>query len=256
MNNNPFTLRSKTLFSVLLVLSAVSIVATQNVSSQQFTTSTFTQTTSFYSASYYTETSTGMVTSTAALQFRRSNDPSSLCYFTGISSFHTNGSTHIEYSASGPMIIYVLGYLDNGSRALWFTEFALGSFSFDPCDFSLITPRWEQDIVYFREISRSSYPATESLDVNLPESSGPYGFVIIAPLSDAPPSITLTVGPVSGVFTATSTAPIPVTKTLTFFTTLEVPFLQANAEWLAPIAIVAVLALGFVIFRMTSKKTR
>lgn len=39
-------------------------------------------------------------------------------------------------------------------------------------------------------------------------------------------------------------------------TSNEIPFLQANAEWLAPITIVAILAVGFLVFRIASKKTR
>jgi hypothetical protein len=56
-------------------------------------------------------------------------------------------------------------------------------------------------------------------------------------------------------YTSSSTAAFTSINQIASSTT-GTSFLQANAEWLAPIAIVAILAVGFVVFRISSKKMK
>jgi ribosomal protein L40E len=116
------------------------------------------------------------------------------------------------------------------------------------------------DISYNPLASRFNITGSGSFSVNLDTSQNPYGIFVIAPLTNTPPVATETVSPVSGVYTGTATALIPeastapLTRTLTFATTLQVPFMQTYGGWVVA-AIIGVLVIVVLFFALQKRRT-
>jgi len=242
--------RTRTLVIVLLLSSALTIELIPNVSSQQYTTSTsittssLTRTATYYSKSYYaiTSTETGMLTTTANFTYVALGN----CYSGTFIFVNATGPTHLDYSTSGPLTLYVLNW---SSAVQWMSS----SLAF----VSLCAPA--ASILYQERIlaiSGINYPVSGRFNIDLPSSGNPYVIYLTGQSSNL--AVTLTISPVLVAQTTTATASIPktittsATTTLTFATTLEVPFIQTYG-YLIVAAVVAVLLLGLLFFTRRMK---
>ena len=231
-----------------MLSSAVTIGLIPNGSAQQYTTSTsfltsaMTHTTSAsYVASYYTTTSTGITTQTKTVNLSGSESGSE-CYNIVVF-FNSTGTTHITYSANEAMTIYVI----DGVKLMALTFLILSGRS-QYTTASYCDPNTLSQIAYGQPISISG-PTSGSFDEYFEPTVG-YGFLIEAPLSDVNPAVTLTYGPVlasstttSEIFALTSWS-ITATSTLTFVTSLEVPFTQTYGSWIVVIILAVVISVG------------
>jgi uncharacterized membrane protein len=214
-----------------------------NASSQQFTTSTWfststlTQTGTSYSASYYSVNSTAATTWIITAYI---NNRVGSCYLRWMFFNSTGMPLHVDYSTSQPMVLYILNFFDWG---LWALNSGAG-FT-DPCHPTLV--------VYQASISSSG-----SFGVNLPTSGNSYALLLVA-TQFINPTITLTIGPTMVVFAATATTAIPIastttgTITLTFYTTLQVPFIQTYGSWIVA-GILAILVIVALIVALKKRK--
>lgn len=227
-----------TLLTILLLSSALTIALIPEASSQQFTTSTtlltstWTQTTTHYSESYYSETSTSVAISSVAAKMT-GYDAYNSCYFFSTAFDSAAPTVHIHFSSAFPIAaLYIL----DASDLSYTYEFATGGCF--PAHYR------------FQKIPLSS---SGDFDVSLPPTDNPY-LLFLRTWGQAgnPPTLCLTIGPIS-VSEVTATVPIQMasastgTTTLTFFTTLEVPFKQTHGNWIMAVIIAAlVLVLLFL----------
>ena len=112
---------------------------------------------------------------------------------------------------------------------------------------------------YSWDISAASYPATGSFNAYLPSNDNPYLYGILTSESGYP-TATVTLSPLSGVFTSTVTSTIPIAlstigmTTLTFVSTLEIAFTQTYGGWIVA-AIVVVLVIAVLFFALRKRRT-
>jgi hypothetical protein len=191
-----------------------------------------------YLTSYYTLGSTSTETILTTASFRDISG----CYMS-VLVFNSLGTTHFEYSAKGPMVVYVL---TESSLTDWLSVLWTGG----QCSASTPT-------IYERSILSQSYPVSGSFDLSLP-SGNTYGIVLIAFPSETSPAIQLSIGPVLLAQTTTATTSIPVTstatsaRTLMFISTLELPLIHTYGSWMTAIIVGAlVVAIVFFVVRRT-----
>jgi hypothetical protein len=212
-------------------------------SSQQFTTSTtfltstWTQTSIHYSESYYSETSTSVAKSFITAQMT-GYDAYKSCYFFSTAFDSAAPTVHIHFSSEFPIAaLYIL----DASDLSYTYEFATGACF--PAHYR------------FQEVPLSS---SGDFDVSLPPTDNPYLlFLRTWGQAGKPPTVYVTIGPIS-VSEVTATVPIQMasastgTTTLTYITTLKVPFMQAYGDWITAVTIVGfVLILIFLALQRT-----
>ena len=227
--------------TILLLSSVLTMALIPEASSQQFTTSTtlltgtWTQTTTYYSESYYSATSTSVSTSTITAQMT-SYDTYKSCYFFSTAFESAALTVHIHFSG--------------GFDALYILDASDLSYTFEFANGACFPAHYR-----FQKVPLSS---SGDFHVSLPPSDNPY-LLFLRTWGPAgnPPTVYLTIGPIS-VSEVTSTVPIEMasastgTTTLTFFTTLEVPFKQTYGNWIMAVIIAAfVLVLLFLALRRT-----
>lgn len=255
--------------TVLLVLTIILAVASiPSATSQQFTTSTsiltssLTQTTTYNLMSFTTSTWTGSGTSTTEAVFRSYlfTSMTASCYlFDPYPSFAFNstGMTHVEYSVNGPMTLFIFSAGQNPFAVI---SILLSAYASSACNAANNAPYVTDYPHYSWDISAASYPATGSFDVNLPPKDNPYFYGMLCPLSDSSPTATLSISPLLGVYANTATSTIPTTllktsvTTLTFRSTLEVPFMQTYGSWMA-VVIVGALVVAVLFFALRRTRT-
>jgi len=178
------------------------------------------------------------------------------CNFLLFGFFNATGTTQFEYSVSGPMTLYIL----SGQLSPTALAGALGEPDcYNP---ELAYMNWPS---YIQQISAGSYPASGSLDLNLPTGSNPYMYAMVAPMSDGSPTAILTISPIWGTYTSTTTSTIAATSTtsssttLTFLSTLtsvsvlEMPFTQTYGGWI--IGIISVIAIAVTLYSRRRSKS-
>lgn len=229
-----------------MLSSALTVGLIPSASSQQYTTSTsvftssFSQTTTAYSYAVTSVTVTGTGTDTETASF--SNFAQCNIEVGVLDIFGASGVTHFEYSASGPMTLYVM---DEATMNSWLT---FSSFLTSQCE--PLGGNW------IRYRLGSAYPLQGSFDLNLP--SNYYAVVFAAPSTTINPTAMATVSPVAyaQVTSMTSTTSmiyvISGTTTLTFSTVLEVPFMQTYGSWI--VTAIAILAIAALIVWLTLKR--
>lgn len=208
---------------LILVVSAL-VFAALSVNSQQYTTSTsFITGTSYFTVFSYV-TSTGVGTETEGLTF----SPLVGCGEVGLASrFEASGVTHFYYSASDPMLLYVV---DAGTLEQW----ASGPLGWIAC-----APSSGNWVRYSLGTGYDSSPLAGSFNLNLPTNT--YYVVFVAPYSN--PSATVVVGPV--LIPKTGTVPhfVPTTYTIGSETVLAVPFTHTSSfTWIIVVVTVALVA--------------
>jgi len=238
---------TRNLVIVLLLSSVLTVGLIPNVSSQQFTTSTsfltssLTQITTYYVTTFTGLTTAGIQTITASASFEPLQGACSI----GLVTFTAaTGPTHFEYSANGPMMLYVV---NETTLMMWSSSMFGGN----------CAPTFGNWTSY--KLSSQSYPVTGSFDLSLPSLGNPYAAVFVAPAS-ASPAATLTVGPVLALQTKSMTAsilvtiPSSVTTTLIFATTLAGPSTQTYSDWIVGV-VFAIIILGLLLFERRIRKS-
>ncbi|MGO9644789.1 MAG: hypothetical protein ACLPY5_08595 [Candidatus Bathyarchaeia archaeon] len=232
-----------------MLSSALTIALIPNASGQQYTTSTsivtssLTQMITYSSESYQTvaSTETGTITTIVAFTISLSPVVGTICYPSDFVFVNTTGTTQIEYSVNEPMTLYVLNW---PSAAQWVSS--INAFTFlggGECTIPASLVTYQERILALS----GSYPVSGSFNLNLPSTGNPY---LIYLAGEKPnPTATLTVSPALTAQTTTATISIPMTltttgnTTLTYYNTLEVPFMQTYGNLTAAIIILAVVIL-------------
>jgi len=254
---------TRNLFIVLFVWSALTVGLIPNASSQQFTTSTsiltssLTQTATYNLFSFTTSTWTGNGTFTGSVEFGTIGNATDFHCAISWGQFNSTGMTHLEYSVIGPMtfFIYASGGLNSFANALSPLAVVGAAEGLKGCNAANDAPQWSNYPHYSWDISATSYPAAGSFNVNLPPNLNPYYYGMIVPRSKSYLTGTLSISPLWGVYTNTATSTIPTTllktsvTTLTFRSTLEVPFMQTYGSWIAAV-IVGTLVVAMLFFAL------
>jgi hypothetical protein len=221
---------TRKLFIVLLVLSAVGLLQMPYVNSQSLSSSTsvfmhtLTSTMTSYSTSVNSSTYTIVGTTTINDYV---NGRIGLCYLKWYFFNSTESTTHIAYSAGQQATFYILKFPE------W-TEWISSN---DPCH--------PKSIVYQGTLSSSG-----SVDLTLPTSGNSYALVIVAS-SSTNPSITITLGPALIVSRTTASTAVPLVSTrtdTTAVTSIAITKVQPYENWIVAIALVAIVAIGLVIW--------
>ena len=246
------------LSATLLLVSLVSLYSIHGASGQQFTGSTsFLVTISSASLTltqYLSQAnSVTLVTGTLTAAASAFENVGS-CQIGVGPLFDANGLTHVAYSASAPMMLYVL---DQGTLMAWGSSMFGGG-----CE-----PPIGNSVPYKLG---STYPLAGSFDVNL--STGSYGVVLVAPTSEVNPTAIVAVSPVAyteSVATANattssvgscrpscfSTLPFNGTAVNTQITvTTTNPPAQNYLDWIAAVILVVLVILAFSLVLWTRRK--
>jgi ribosomal protein L40E len=151
-----------------------------------------------------------------------------------------------------------LYFIDQGVISLWFMGGVVWPFPLFTCDTKSLTQMADQSVIGDGIVSISAPSALSgNFDESLDPLQNPWMLAVVAPIFDVNPSLTLTYGPVVSRFVVTATASIPVvtsttslTTTLTYATTLAVPFIQTYGALLVAVIIGAlVIAVLFLALR-------
>jgi hypothetical protein len=247
------TLRRQTIFSILLLLSVVPLVFPASAIGQQFTTIT----TSLPYTTTQTNTAT-QVTFVGTTTRMSSQYWATQTVAGGYAPPCTVGlgptviapvpeTVHVDYSSNVLFDFYIF-------TSDHFLYWAFSPFNTHVCDSPL------SDFSQ-KGTSSGSFDFTFLPDngANSAYHNNPYQFVFIQQ-NEAQALVKVTVSGLivgsASTFTLTSTVTlssmIPSTRT----ETVEVPFIQAYGSWLIPIAIIAVLIVGFLVFRISSRKMK
>jgi hypothetical protein len=149
---------------------------------------------------------------------------------------------HVNYVAGQPFDVYLMTSLEWG---MWYFGGA-------------VCPPPPQ---YY--LAKVSIHSSGSFDVNANPTGNPFALVFLTQGPLVNPALDLSMGPTVGFQTTTTTGSHPVatvaipyaatlTQTLTAHRIEQVPFLQANAYWLLPLIVVAIVAL-LVIYKWPRK---
>jgi len=230
------------LLSILLLLSVVPLAFSPKVNSQQFTTATILLTTITTATSSSARTVTSAQTTGFTWSFTVTARLGTGRYSceVGFVPFPFNitrsQTIHVDYSSDLPTDFALF-------NAPTFTAWMMQPY---PCNFML-------------GFSKSGI-TSGSFDIPLSAgpSENPYWFVFIHSGSGIWPKIQIAVNGVllQNPVTLASTHIITGTKILTSYQTLQVPFLQANASWLVPVVLVAIVIVLLLVTWKSSWKPR
>jgi hypothetical protein len=252
----------KVLLSTLLVLSAIPLIFAPLVSSQQVfktittqTTNTITNTINHQSSVTITvaTTQTVLVTTVTLTTLRLAiGVTSGACVTEAIELNSPQQTIHVEYSSNAPIDMWA--FSDLMWLQLWYdTNFHLRGA--DPCNPG-IGPTYGYATY---NLARSQTIGSANF---LMGAGGKVLYIVYH--RDVNPNVTpvvrLSVNGLSMAVTMTSTSSIifqetqTQTVTATMFETREVPFLEANASWLIPLALVVIVAV--LLFATWPRKRR
>jgi hypothetical protein len=221
---------ARLLVSVLLLISVIPSISSQGVLSQQFRTLTSYTTTTATGSSleYYSQPTTLLRTTGGTVTFTLTHavrEGLTVCYggLTPLLVNITRSQTiHVDISANMP------------------TDFAL--YDLSSFTFWMLHIGCELMPVGFTKLSVTQ----GSFDIPVSPSGNPYWFVFIHRGPGVYPKISVVVNGIllqqPTFVTLTSTHMLTRTRTLTSYQTQEIPFLEANAKWLLPLAIVVIVA--------------
>jgi hypothetical protein len=239
MNASSLRKIARLVMPVLLLLSVVPLLFVQNVMSQQFRTLTSYTTTTGTSSSleYYSEatvsTKTIGFTWTFSVTGRLGRSPGCLAGYAAFPfTITTSQTVHVDYTSSSP------------------TDFALyDSQAFGAWQLGLVDPC--NLFIAFKELGVTS----GSFDIPMSPSGNPYWFIFIHRGSGTYPQIRMAVNgvllPQAAFVTLTSTHMLTRTETIASYETQQVPFLEANGEWLLPLGIVVIVAAVLIVTWLT-----
>jgi len=194
---------------MFLLLSSV-LTITPRANGQQFATSTsfltssITQTMSSYSTVYYSETSVGITTSRTTFQLASQRS----CYEWAFQ-FNSTGNIIFSYVASGPMIIYLIDKAATNAYGI------LPSIAARECDSNtLASMAYTTATSGHGNIGLGTIISIPSISDSMSGSFygtlfpfyNPWTLVVLAPISNINPSLTLTYGAVLTTLATTETA--------------------------------------------------
>jgi hypothetical protein len=205
-----------------------------NGSSQQFTTSTTFLTGTSYVTGFSYVTSAGLRTQTEAISFTGLGG----CGKVGLEAgFEASGITHFDYSASGPMQLYVV---DAPTLIQW---------SSGPLGWIACAPSSGNWVRY--SLGNGS-PLSGSFNLNLPSNT----YYIVCVAAYGSPTASVVEGPVLVPQTETIPYSKPTTFTITSVSVLQVSVAQSYGSWLLVFGVIVIIGivLLFLVRRNRSKE--
>ncbi len=202
---------------LLLLIIILALASIPSATSQQFTTSTSFITGTSYATLFSYVTSAGVGMQTQTLSFSWLAGCGELAVGTG---FEASGVTQLEYSANGPMEMYLV---DAATLQQW---------SSGPLGWIACAPSSGNWVRYPLGTGYDSLPLSGTIGLNLPANT--YYIVCIA--SSGSPTTTVVVGPVQIPQTETMPYSVPTTYTVSSLVVSEVPVFS-----ISPILIVILL---------------
>lgn len=241
---------TKILFSLLLVLSILAAFLAPTASSQSYTTLTSYSTatlTNFYQETIYQTSTTTFTAYGGGFDVQSSSIFSTLCseHVANIYNARAGDKMTGAFTATSPVTFYVLTTEQTVIHLADELRHHQNSFVYpDPC---ASTPD---------HLLEADSVASYSLDFTVP-FDGDYVLLFVnhGPTTDATVSLMVYLEhEQSQSNTIFQTRTQPVIQTV--LQTAEVPFYQTYSNWLTPLAIIAILAVGFVAFRIASKRMK
>ena len=211
--------------------------------SQGFTTITTRATTTFVASTMSYSTSSTILSDSLTLSKAARGQYGDRCvYAVGLvtpPTLEKDDTFYVTFQADQPLDVYIINIV----AGLMMEKFGIGSSCTIPPEFS--------DREMFG-VTSGSFTLDASTDL------APYLIWLVKKdyryWEAAYPRVSFSIVRQSEVTTITNAYQITLTRTFDSFRTVEVPFLEANAKWLAPAVLVAIVLVLFLVFKMRMGK--